>query len=236
MSHIMLIYLDLETTGLEEEDRLCALGIIVVETNTTKCYESYVKASRKVRAEAMAVHHITNEMLVDAPDFEKSEVFEVLKRYNNTETILLGHNINFDIAMLAKEGFVWQGGIIDTLKCARHLIDEIDRFSLQYLRYELRLYAKEVVEAKKLDITLRAHTALSDALHVKLLHEYLQESADDERLMELTLTPALIKKFLFGKHKNSYIEEVAMKDKSYLQWLLKQEIDEDLSYSIQHYL
>ena len=232
----MLIYLDLETTGIEEADRICSLGLIIENKGNVQTLETLIKPSRKIRSEAMAVHHITNEMVKEASAFSDANIVAILKEHNSCESILVAHNINFDLAMLAKEGFMWKGGVIDTLKCSRHLIDEIDRFSLQFLRYELGLFGSEEKEAEKLGLQLKAHSALSDAFHVKLLHHYLREMADDEKLMELTIEPALIKKFVFGKYKDHYLEEVAMNDAGYLRWMLEQAIDEDLEFSIKHYL
>ena len=232
----MLLYLDLETTGLEEGDRVCALGLILKDVNSTEVYENYVKPIRKIRTEAMAVHHITNEMLKEASSFNESEIVQLLNKYNSEENILVAHNSNFELSMLAKEGLFWKGGVIDTLKCSRHLIEEIDRFSLQFLRYELGLYKDEQKEAEHLDLKLQAHSALSDAFHVKLLHKYLNDMQDDEELMTLSMEPVLIKKFAFGKYKDHYLEEVSLTDKGYLQWLLSQNVDEDLEYSIKHYL
>ena len=232
----MLIYLDLETTGLEEADRICSLGLIVKKQDDYQAHEAFIKPSRKIRPEAMAVHHITNEMVKEASSFDDAKVVARLQEFNSDENILVAHNISFDLAMLAKEGFFWKGGVIDTLKCSRHLIDEIDRFSLQFLRYELDLYRSEEKEATTLGLELKAHSALSDALHVRLLHQYLNEIVDDEKLMELTIEPVLIKKFVFGKYKDHYLEEVAMNDAGYLRWMLDQAIDEDLEYSIKYFL
>ena len=232
----MLIYLDLETTGLEEADRICSLATVFNDKGRWGTKEGLVKPPRKIRPEAMAVHHITNEMVKEAPSFEDSDIAAFLNEHNSADNTLVAHNIGFDLSMLAKEGFVWQGGIIDTLKCSRHLIDEIDRFSLQYLRYELGLYRSEVAEAEKLGVRIGAHNALSDAFHVMLLHRYLNEMADDRKLQELSVEPVLIKRFNFGKYKEHYLEEVAMNDAAYLRWMLEQNIDEDLQYSIKHYL
>jgi len=231
----VLLYLDLETTGLEDDDYVCALGLILKD-DKTKVYESYVKPKRKIRAEAMAIHHITNEMIKDAPKFKDTDIVKMLTTYNNEDHILVAHNINFELSMLAKEGLIWKGGIIDTLKCTRHLVEEIDRFSLQFLRYELGLYKDEKDKALELGLELQAHSALSDAFHVKLLHTYLNEMHNDEHLMSLSMEPVLIKKFAFGKYKDHYLEEVALNDSGYLQWLLSQNVDEDLEYSIKHYL
>jgi DNA polymerase-3 subunit epsilon/exodeoxyribonuclease X len=232
----MLIYLDVETTGLEEADRICSLGILADDNGYRQTKEELINPSRKIRPEAMAVHHITNEMVKEAPVFERSGAAAFLGEHNDAGTTLVAHNIGFELAMLAKEGLLWQGGIIDTLKCSRHLIEEIDNFSLQYLRYELGLYRSEVNEAQKLGVAIGAHSALSDAFHVMLLHRYLNDMADDAKLQELSIVPVLIRRFNFGKYKGHYLEEVAMNDAGYLRWLLDQDVDEDLQFSIQHYL
>ncbi len=212
------------------------MGLITVDDDRIETDYALIKPPRKIRSEAMAVHHITNEMVSGAPHFSGASVTARLETHNHVDTVLVGHNITFDLAMLAKEGLTWHGGIIDTLRCSRHLIEEIDRFSLQYLRYELGLYKGEADEASALGLQETAHHALGDAFHVRRLHRYLNTMADDEELMALTLEPVLIRKFLFGKYKDHYLEEVAMNDAGYLHWMLGQNIDEDLQYSIKHYL
>ncbi len=234
----MLIYLDLETTGLEKKDRVCAIGLIGVEGEQVTVMSDLVKPPKKIRPEAMAIHHITNEMVSVKPPFLESKTLKWLSEHNRIDNILVAHNIDFELTMLQKEGLVWQGAIIDTLKCTKHLIEECEKHSLQYLRYELGLYKSEAAAAKALDIPLVAHTVLSDALHAKLLHEYLRDMADDERLFELTVKRALIQKFNFGKYSGRYIEEIVMRDPGYLEWMLGNmfDMDEDLRYSVEYYL
>ena len=234
----MLIYLDLETTGLEKNDRVCAIGIIAVEAEEAATYADLIKPPRKIRPDAMAVHHITNEMVKEKPAFNASAAVAWLKEHNESDNILVAHNIGFDLAMLEREGLVWQGRIIDTLRCSKHLIAEVEQFALQYLRYELGLYKEEEEAARALGIAVSAHTALSDALHVKLLHQYLREMADDERLCRLTHERVLLQKFGFGKYKERYIEEIALSDPGYLEWMLNNmfDMDEDLRYSVEYYL
>jgi len=230
----MLIFLDTETTGLESSDRICSIGFIAQNESELNADYALIKAPKKVRPESSAIHHITNEMLKDKKAFADTPTVVSLKEYNTTENTLVAHNSAFDLKMLEKEGFIWQGAIIDTLKCVRHLIPECEQFSLQYLRYELRLYKRE---NNVLDIVPQAHNALSDALHVKLLYEYLLEMASDEKLQELSMTPVLLSKFTFGKYKGRYIEEIAMNDRGYLEWMSGQlDIDEDLQFTLQHWL
>jgi DNA polymerase III epsilon subunit-like protein len=235
----MVCYLDVETTGLEQKDRICSIGVIMEENGKVETGYDLVNPGKKVPPQAMALHHLTNEMLKEAPAFEETETGRTLAAINTPETILVGHNLAFDLAMLAKEGMTWQGGMIDTLKCVKHLLgSEIEHFSLQFLRYELRLYRDEAELAKRLGIPLTAHNALSDALHTLLLHRYLEEMADTDRLMALTTEQALIYKLTFGKYGGKYIEDIARRDPGYLEWMLRSlpDLDEDLRYSIEYYL
>jgi uncharacterized protein (DUF3820 family) len=70
-----------------------------------------------------------------------------------------------------------------------------------------------------------------------MVHEYLKTLADDERLIELTRTAVVMQKFTFGKYKGRYIEEIAMQDRGYLEWMLHNiHDDEDLHYTVEYYL
>lgn len=233
----MLIYIDLKTTGFEQNDRICSIAFIVFDEDV-KTYRELIKAPKKIRPEASAVHHITNEMLKEKSSFQDSKIANLLREYNNPKNIFIGHNIALITAMLQKEDFILHSGIIDTLRCSRALIQECEQFSLQFLRYELKLYKDEESAAKSLGIHINAHEALSDALHVRLLHLSLNEFCDDEKLMEFSANPVLLKKLNFGKYKGHFLEEIAMNDKNYLLWMLGNldSMDEDLRYSIDYYL
>jgi exodeoxyribonuclease X len=227
----MLIFLDVETTGLEEKDRLCSIGIISIEDeNTTTIYE-LVNEGKKILSQASSINHITNEMLKGQPKFKDTQAYKFLAKHNNENTTLVGHNIKFDLAMLEKSGFGFKGEVIDTLRVTKHLVPECEQFSLQFLRYELKLYREEKEK-------LQAHNALSDATIAKNLYEYLLDMAPKDKLSELTFKKVLITKFEFGKHNGRYIEEISMIDRGYLEWMLANilDLDEDLRYSIEYYL
>ena len=139
----MLIFLDVETTGLEEIDKVCSVGIIAIEDeNTTTIYE-LVNEGKKILPQASCINHITNEMLKGQLKFQDSKAYKFLVKNNNENTTLVGHNIKFDLSMLEKSGFSFKGEVIDTLRVTKHLAPECEQFSLQFLRYELKLYRKE---------------------------------------------------------------------------------------------
>ncbi|MDF1879288.1 3'-5' exonuclease [Sulfurimonas sp. SAG-AH-194-C20] len=230
----MLIFLDTETTGLDAKDVMCSVAFV---DDNTYGY-SLVNEGKKISAEASSIHHITNEMIKEKQAFKKSSVYTYLQKHNTEDNILVAHNINFDLGILASTGFIWKGAIIDTLRVSKHLIQECDGFSLQFLRYELKLYRDEekLQEQYGIKDALLAHNALSDALVTKLLLLYLKEMASEEEMQELSFKEVLLEKFSFGKHKGKYIEEVCINDSSYAQWLLGSDTDEDVKYSINYYL
>lgn len=233
----MLVFLDVETTGLEKKDSICSIALIIVDGKKTTTHYELINPEQKISIKAMSINHITNEMVKDAPLFNDSSTCKVLNELNSKDNSLISHNIEFDNSFLAKEGFTWQGSFVDTMKATKHLIPEAEFFSLQYLRYELQLYKNELELFEKNSVIPQPHNALSDALHVKLLYEYLLEYATHIELENLTFERALIHKFTFGKYSGKYIEYIATKDPSYLEWLCSLvDIDEDLRYSVKYYL
>jgi DNA polymerase III epsilon subunit-like protein len=147
--------------------------------------------------------------------------------------------------MLEKEGFQNNYTLIDTLRCAKHLLPNSPNHRLQYLRYALDLYQIEQAEAQKLGITIKAHDAIGDVLVMKLLLSKLvrltQESFPGvnpmQKLAELTQTPVLMKTFKFGKYKDREIAEVVNEDRSYIQWMRANlDLDEDMQFTLDYYL
>lgn len=233
-----LLFLDLETSGLEEKDRICELAIIMQDQEKSSCFSSLCRSKKKISKGAMALHHITNEMIKDALVCEKTEVYQKLLEYNNEDYVLITHNLQFNLKMLLKEGFESKMEVVDTLRCVKSLIPECEDFRLQFLRYELDLYQKEKLRAKAMGLELNAHRALSDAFHLQLLFETLQDYATLSQLIDISASPVLLEKFSFGKYSGRYIEEIVNLDNAYIQWMLSniEDMDEDLIYSLNYYL
>ena len=226
----MDIFLDIETSGVDTEDRVIAIGIIY-EKNIS--YE-LIKPPIKVKPKASAINHITNEILKDKKSFQNSKSLKLLNTLNTKENTFIVHNADFTFEMLGKDDFLPQTDIIDTKRCSKHLIKELENYSLQFLRYELKLYQDEKNIFKDYNIDISANNPLSDAMHIKLLYKYF--NVDKNTLKLLSKTPILLKTFTFGKYKNQDIEDIIYKDRSYIRWLLNSnELDEDLRYSLSYY-
>lgn len=236
----MLIFLDLQTTGLQIDDKIVSIGLIAVDGDKITTKYDLLNEGKKISSEISSINHITNEMLKDKPNVQDSEIYKFLKEQNNETNTLIAHNVKFDLQMLSASGIQWLGNIVDTLRVTKHLIPECERFSLQFLRYELKLYTKEKNMAVECGINtnITAHNSLADSLVIKLLYKYLLENSSLEQMMELSFKNVLMQKLDFGKYEGKYIEDIVINDVGYLQWMLANvlDLDEDLRYSINYYL
>ena len=226
-----LLFIDTETTGLDAEDRLCQVAF---QLEGQEMLQQNFKPPVPIKVGAMAVSHITNKMVEDEPAFEGSMMQGLLAGMKET-AVLVAHNAPFDLAMLAKEGVVFDK-YIDTKKMS-HALDpdqEMESHRLQYLRY---YYGVELPEAV-------AHTADGDVAVLVAVFEKLRELLGNpsiEELVELSSKPVLHTKFKFGKYNGNTIASIAAVNPGYLEWLLDQkknsdQNEEDWIYTLEHYL
>ena len=240
------ILFDTETTGNGDQDRIIQIGAMVVyDKNRIEVFDELCSTETPISLEAMEVHHITPEQIEGKPPFSETRFAERLNALNRPENFLIAHNISFDLGMLEKEGFENRCHLIDTVRCARHLLPDLPAHRLQYLRYALGLYRNEKEEARKLGIEIKAHDAIGDVLIMKLLLSFLANRIRErfpgvnpmKKLVELTQTPVLVKTFKFGKYKARSIEEISREDLGYLQWMYNNlDLDEDMRYTLKQYL
>ncbi len=238
-TYMHFLYLDTETTGTDPGARLVQLAYKNSATGTI--VNEYFKPPVKISYGAMAVHHITHEMVEDKPAFAGSECRKTL--VNELEhVIVVAHNAAFDIGILKNEGVIINNHI-DTVRLSRHVVEGAEQHALQYLRYFLGL-----------NVAGTAHDALGDILVLEALFEYLQKKVAEkynltdeaqvyEKILELNQQPTLLNTIRFGKYKGKTYAEVAKSDKAYLEWLYgsetqKNEIDQnpELVFTLRHYL
>lgn len=223
----MLIYLDTETTGAGPTDKLCQLAF---KTDQGQIENELFNPGRKISIEAMAVHHITNEMVASKPVFQGSDTYSKLEKLIAGQNIIVAHNAEFDIAMLKREGLN-PDNFICTLKLSRFLDPNgvIPQYNLQYLRYYLGL-----------NVTATAHDALGDILVLECLFKRIfvkfQQNGTDDILSEMirvSNAPVLIARMPFGKHKGTLFDDIPV---DYLEWLSRTNLEGDMAYTVDHYL
>jgi DNA polymerase-3 subunit epsilon len=124
------VFLDTETTGLfaEQGDRIIEIGCVEMVNRklTGNKLHLYINPERDSHEEALKVHGISNEFLLDKPKFAQV-VDEVLDFIQGAELII--HNAPFDVgfmnrelAMLGKQPLhTCVSGVIDTLLMAKEM-------------------------------------------------------------------------------------------------------------------
>ncbi len=235
-----ILFLDTETTGNSDTDRLIQLGVkerYIEDPLVNALYKPPIPIS----IESMAIHHITERMVAGRPLFTEAPEYVGLKDLlESEEVVTVAHNAAFDLAMLAREGVAPYRSIC-TYKVAYALdpSDVLPNYRLQYLRYLLDL-----------DVEADAHDAWGDVLVLEALFERLMEKmiarhgteeAALSAMLDISARPLLFTTIRFGKYSGKRLEEVAQTDREYLQWLLKEKektpsVEADWIYTLKHYL
>lgn len=235
-----VLFLDTETTGNSDNDRLVQLAIkerYVDEPLLNAVYKPPVPIS----IDSMAIHHITEKRVADRPAFTAAPEYSGVKDLlESAEVIVVAHNAAFDLAMLAREGVTPRQSIC-TYKVAYALdpTDVLPNYRLQYLRYLLDL-----------DVEAEAHDAFGDvlvleALFARLLEKMKERHGTEEAALEamrlISAKPLLFTTIRFGKYSGKRIEDIVKTDRAYLEWLLKEKektpaTEVDWIYSLKHYL
>jgi exodeoxyribonuclease X len=218
----MLVFLDLKTTGNEQDEKVCAISVL----SGDDYFFDLVNDGKKIAPEASALHHISNDMIKDKQHFVDTKSFAFLQELNEND-ILVVHDYQFISSVLKSYDLYVSAKIIDTKRVVKHTVSDIERFDLQYLRYELQLLG-----------TLEAvYKPLEDVVVIKSLFEYLLQSVTKEKMFDFSFEHVLLQKFNFGKYNGRYIEEIVGIDPHYLHWMLSLEnLDADLRYTIEYYL
>eukprot|EP00112_Aurelia_sp_Birch-Aquarium-sp1_P005915 Seg1666.7 transcript_id=Seg1666.7/GoldUCD/mRNA.D3Y31 product="GPN-loop GTPase 1" protein_id=Seg1666.7/GoldUCD/D3Y31 len=107
-SSVKIAILDLETTGLDiHTDRIIQIACLTLNHKGTpdNLYETYINpgqdAAKIYQSGSFKCHHISPEMLKDAPTF-KEESLKILDLLQSVD-LVVGHNITYDFDMLRGE-------------------------------------------------------------------------------------------------------------------------------------
>jgi DNA polymerase-3 subunit epsilon len=203
------VYFDTETTGVDfEKDRIVEIAAYCPLNQKT--FSSFVNPRMPIPKEATQIHHISDDMVKDAPTFD--EVGKTFAEFCTEEALLIAHNNEaFDKIFIEKEFSrnsltIPKWKYFDTLKWARKYRYDLPRHALQYLR---EVYGVE---------SNQAHRALDDVL---VLHQVFSQMIGDltwEQVVALLQVPTKIIRMTFGKYQGQNLQSVP---KNYIQWLDK---------------
>jgi DNA polymerase III subunit epsilon len=201
------IYYDTETTGIKaEKDRIIELA--AYDPLHDRWFESFINPGLPIPKEATAIHHITDEMVADAPSF--AEVGKQFIDFCEGEVLLIAHNNDsFDVHFLrnefgrhAIEMPSWK--FLDSLKWARRYRPDLPKHSLQFLREIYQIPENNAHRARDdVDVLYRTFFPMIGDLSIDVVYNLLN------RTREITTMP-------FGKHKDQPLDKVP---KHYVQWL-----------------
>jgi len=152
--------LDVETTGLEPEDRVIEVAAVrLARFREVTRFETLVNPGIHIPHEATGVSGIDDDLVSGAPEFPR--VWPILEALV-LDSVLVAHNAAFDLHFLSAErkraGLVgtWKGPVLDTLRLARNTC-ALPAYSLSALHQSLGLPVAP------------AHRALADVLATEAL-------------------------------------------------------------------
>jgi exodeoxyribonuclease X len=215
MTDVRFAFLDTETASLQ--GGVCDIAIALVDKDLNVLWEneSLIDPERPINPAASGIHHITDDMVWDAPTLAE---YMQMTGYplDHPNLVVGGHNVQFDCRMLA-EALPEQYTKLCTLKLARNLHPDLSDHKLQTIRYSFKLSAGT------------AHRAMGDVVTCISFARMLcdEKQTDLLGLLELCKVPlSLDSRFPFGKHKGDRLRDLPV---SYVRWLLeKTELDPDL--------
>jgi DNA polymerase III epsilon subunit len=152
------IVLDLETTGLDPQlEGILEIACVRLENGAvTATYQQLVKPRVEISPASQAIHHITDEMVADAPYVE--DVLDQVLAFIGDAPVV-AHNAPFDMGFLNRAlGLAGRPPLTnqtyDTLEIAREVLPEQRSFKLESLCKTFGHPAEGF------------HRALDDALHL----------------------------------------------------------------------
>lgn len=209
----MIHIFDTETTGLKSPGVVEIAWIVVdKDLNVLDEYCSLVNPEKPIEPGAQAVHGITAEIVENMPPMDM-----IATRLNGRIEKGCCHNAPFDRRVV--KPWIAVDNAICTLSLARKLITNTTNHKLETLQKELGLPKRN------------SHTALGDVYTVRDLLLFMRDSfeLDIELEFQRAMKPVTVHKMPFGKHKG---KNLATLPPDYRAWLLGQEIDDNLRFSL----
>lgn len=220
--------IDTETTGMEPTDAVVEAASWDLQQDAdgkwsgqpTNPWSTLVNPLVPIPPEAMAVHHITDHMVLGAPVWE--QVLPLLIKDN--PPVYAAHNLRFDSQFIS---FPSAAKLICTYKCALTLAPNAPAWKNQVLRYWLKLEVDPILADPP-------HRASGDAYVTAHLLRRMLTKATVDQLVDISSKPVILPKLAFGKHAMQPCESIPS---GYWRWILDNiHDDEDVRATAFHYL
>lgn len=195
----MLIYYDLETTGLNQfHDRITEFCFIK-EKQGYNTYTSLVNPGKVISSYITKITGISNEMVQTKPTFNQlsDEILNFINNRNGETTYLIAHNNDGFDRLILKEHFKKVGiriedyniKFIDTLLLAKKLYSFYYKFSLTTLCEKLDI-PKETAHRAEAD------TNMLKGLYMKLCSELAKRTQTN--VADIMSNPEYVIEYIYG--------------------------------------
>lgn len=162
------VVIDIETTGLNNDDEIIELGAILIkDKNVINTYSTLINCDKKIPSEIVNLTGITQNDVLNCGISLKDALEKFLNFCGNN--LLVGYNINFDINFLQKScksvglPFI-KNKTIDVMKLAKKNIFSNSGYSLSTIATQLDIQHEKI------------HRATDDCLLTYKIFEKLKES------------------------------------------------------------
>ena len=176
IDHTIFTVLDTETTGLNvnEGHKIVSVGAIKINNYQLleeQTLDELVNPERDIPFASRNIHYITEDKVKDKPN-----IYQIEKKINDfiINTILVGHNIDFDIGFIKKNAAKSSLAItakkitnIDTILLTAGLYPSLESYELSFLCNYFRIKTFDQVR----------HSALGDAIITARLFLFLLNTA-----------------------------------------------------------
>jgi DNA polymerase III epsilon subunit-like protein len=156
--------LDIETSGFDPlVNEILEVGFAFFELTgegikITEEFTRVFKPAKEVSPSIFGLTGITQEELDAAPPFEEAKA---ILQEKLGESVIVGHNVTFDIKFLESFGIKFSGQVVDTLDLVQFILPTHHSYNLENLMHTFRVSHKE------------AHRALADAKATLIVLENL---------------------------------------------------------------
>lgn len=207
---LRFIFFDTETTGINPNQDFI-IELAAFDSKYEKSFSTLINPGIPIPPETTLIHHITDDMVKEAPTFEKA--INDFHSFCMGEVILVAHNNDaFDKPFLVANHKRFNIPLpnyryIDSLKWARKYRKDLPKHTLQYLR---EIYSIEENQA---------HRALDDSITLSKIFKKMVDDLTPEQVLELMNKPFIMTKMPFGRYQGTNIKELPP---FYVEWLKKE--------------
>jgi exodeoxyribonuclease X len=178
----------------------------------SKLFDQLYQVGTPISYAAMAVHHILESDLENQPHYKTFKLPE-------TTTYIIGHNIDYDIAAIARCGVdVSNIKPICTLALARKTWPDAEAHNISALIYLISKGSDKAREMLKGAHRADADIILTANILMHIIHHLNIQTI--EQLYVASEEARIPKSISFGKHKGTSISDLPT---DYVQWLMRQD-------------